>query len=191
MWINRGNSLHVLTEGSLLTILLFVAAVNQPAAVRAEQEGTRPEPFGFVFTSDAQRTLLHWFECDHCPPELLDRVVRLGPGVIPYLHAALVQGPTLVTLLNATRFLHRQYGKLVDYKISHPASSILPTQRDYVATHLSHLKVQYQVQAARALGAIGTPVAKTILETALQSTTSSTVKAVINDELKKTKVGVR
>jgi hypothetical protein len=191
MWINRENSLRVLRKGNLLALLLFVAEVSQPATIRAEQVDIKPESSGFVLSSDAQRTLLLWFECDQCPPELLDRVVSLGPGVVPYLYAALVQGPTLVTLLNATRFLHGQYGKLVDYKISHPDSFILPTERDYVVTHLSNLKVQYQVQAARALGAIGTPVAKASLEKALQSATSSTVKAVINDELKKTKVGVR
>jgi hypothetical protein len=190
MWINRGNTLRVLTGGNLLAILLFVAVVSQPATVRAEQDGAGQEPFGTVLTSDAQRTLLLWYECEHCPPQLLDRVVRLGPGVIPYLHTTLVHGPTLVTLLNATRFLHSQYGKLVDYKIRHPDQLILPTERDYVATHLSHLKVQYQVQAARALGAIGTPVAKTSLEKALLNTTSSTVRAVINDALKTIKVGV-
>ena len=176
--------MRVLKEVSLSTILLLLAAVSQPAIVWAENGNTEHEPFATALTSDAQRTLLLWLECDHCPPQLLDRVVRLGPEVIPYLHAALVQGASLVRRLDAAQSLHSQYGKLVDYKRTHPNSLSFPTERDYITTHLLHLTVQYQIRAARALGAIGTPVANDTLEEALQNTTSAEVKAAINHALK-------
>lgn len=179
--------MRVLKEISLSTILLLFAAVSQPATVWAESGNIEHKPFASVLTSDAQRTLLLWLECDHCPPELLDRVVGLGPGVIPYLRAALIQGPTLVRRLDAAQSLHSQYGKLVDYKRTHPNSLSFPTERDYITTHLLHLTVLYQIRAARALGAIGTPVAKDTLEEALQSTTSAAVKVPIKHALKTTK----
>lgn len=179
--------MRVFKEVSLSTIFLLLAAVSQPAIVWAEYGSTEHEPFASVLTSDAQRTLLLWLECDHCPPQLLDRVVRLGPEVIPYLRAALVQGVSSMRLLDAARSLRSQYGKLVDYKRTHPNSLSFPTERDYITTHLLHLTVQYQIRAARALGAIGTPVAKDALEEALQSTTSAAVKVAIKHALKTTK----
>ena len=179
--------MRVLKEVSLSTILLLVVAVSQPAAMWAESGSTEHEPFASVLTSDTQRILLLWLECDHCPPKLLDRVIHLGPGVIPYFHVALVQGASLTRQLDAARSLRSQYSKLVDYKRTHPNSLSFPTERDYITTHLLHLTVQYQIRAARALGAIGTPVAKDALEEALQSTTSAAVKVAIKHALKTTK----
>ena len=162
-----------------VSILLFLATITQPPALRAAS----PPTSSFVLTPNAQQTLLLWFECDHCPHRLLARVVQLGPGVVPYLDATLVYGPSLARLLDAAHFLHEQYAMLEQYEQTHPSSAPFPTKRDYIATHLLHLKVQYQIRAARALAAIGTPVAKQRLQNALQSATSSAVKAVINDAL--------
>ena len=178
--------MRVFASRRIITTLLFLVAVSQPLYVQADDVESEHEPLESVLTPNVQRTLLLWLECGHCTSELLDRVARLGPSVIPQLNTALTEGPSLATLLDASRFLHKQYMNLVAYKQSHPNSFNLPSERDYVATHLSHLRVQYQIHAAKALGVIGTPSAQKSLKRASQSTASSTVKAAINDALKTT-----
>src|SRR5262245_31460506 len=98
-------------------VAIFLVAVN-PVVVTAEHESHAP--MAVALTIDAQRTVFLWLECEHCPLALLNAVVGLGPGVVPYLDAALLTGPTSARLQQASNALHQEYAKLAQYKSTHP-----------------------------------------------------------------------
>lgn len=110
-------------------------------------------------------------------------MVRLGPKAVPFLSAALQDGPTMIELAPVTRFLQRRYADLRKYSSLHSDAPLRLTESEYISFHVSQLKTQYQIRAATALGAIGGPLAKQALEVSPDQPLSATVNRVVKQAL--------
>lgn len=106
---------------------------------------------------------------------------------MPYLACALYTGAPSGKLIPLAGFLKQRYGELLQYKATHSNAVISLSEHAYIATHLSHLQIQYQLRAAIALGAIGSPSAKLALEKALAHADldlSEVVRITVRETLK-------
>lgn len=115
-------------------------------------------------TTQTQKVLLEWLECEECTIAQLNAVVLLDKNEsIPYLAAALSDGPPLARVVIEGMRLKKRYPKLVQFKQSHP-DAVLIDERHYIQIHLDQLIIQYQLRAAIALGKIGGPLSKQALK---------------------------
>lgn len=147
------------------------AAPSDPAAERA---------------ADSRRIIVEWMECTECEHGELDRVVALGPDVIPSLRATLLQGPSNASKERMRLHLVDAHRKLVEYWRTHPPAAARPASQDeYVDTFMSNYQARYQAQAATALKSIGGPDARKALEEslALQPPLRDDVLRTVNESL--------
>lgn len=132
-----------------------------------------------------QSAVWNWLNCEECISSDLKAVVKLGAKVIPVLEKFLCNGATPAKMAASSHFLFQEYKKLLEFQQTIPDAPTLPSQHDYVRTHLVHLSVQYQVRAATALGAIATPQAIQSLHNACSLNLPNTVRDVIKEILGK------
>ncbi len=118
-------------------------------------------------TTQTQKALLEWLECEECTIAQLTAVVLLDRNEsVPYLAVALSAGPPLSRLVNEGNRLKKRYPELLKFKQSHP-DAVLIDERHYIQIHLAQLTIQYQLRAAIALGKIGGPLSIQALQMAL------------------------
>jgi hypothetical protein len=121
--------------------------------------------------SNARRVLVAYFECSECNESQLKNAADLGEYVVPSLRVTLEQGPSNARTERQRQFLSQAHKRIVTYRQTHPGPGPAPTADDeprFVQAFLANYKAQYQIRAATALAAIGTPDARQSLEQALQ-----------------------
>lgn len=130
-------------------------------------------------TTQTQKVLLEWFECEECTIAQLHAVVLLNKHEsVPYLAVALSNGPPPSRVVNEGRRLKNRYPKLVRFKQSHP-DAILIDERNYIQIYLDQFTIQYQLRAAIALGKIGGPLS----EQALRQTLNMGAPELVQEEI--------
>jgi hypothetical protein len=137
--------------------------------------------------TEARRTLVAWFECEECSNGELEAVVKLGQLAVPNLAAALRGGPSPASREKLRRHLLTTYQDLLRYQKTHPESKLPISEADYVKTYTENYIAQYQIRSAIALGSIGVPEARRVLEEASKVHVRADVKAVLEGISKKTK----
>jgi hypothetical protein len=125
--------------GALLGFVLAVAACARP-------------------TPEERRTVDRWLLCEECVDGELDSVVALGDRAVRILEAAL-RGPSADRRDNMRQQVEAMYRGMRD--------TVISFQR-YADHFASNYVASYQSRAAIALGAIGTPHARKILDGALR-----------------------
>ena len=156
----------MLAIGAILHPIIAPAAADIPSSGSCAE---MVEPFGspLELSPVVRTTLLNWLDCEECTGPSLKAVKELGPSVVPYLACTLYTGAPSGKLVPLARFLKQRYGELLQYKATHSDAVVSLSESAYIATHLSHLQIQYQLRAATALGAIGSPSARLALKKAL------------------------
>lgn len=176
--------MNVPTRTHLLATLLVVVGLSYPGKAHSAETLGPPEEQTFA----VHRTILNWLDCEECTAAQLQAVIRLGPKAVPFLAAALHQGPTFVALVSLTRFLKRRYAELQKYKATHQDAPLPLNEREYIELHVSQLTTQYQIRAATALGAVGGPSARLALEQAMDLELPEVVRSVVKDALSRISV---
>lgn len=137
--------------------------------------------------TDARRAMVEYFECAECNEGQLSRVTSLGDYAVPSLSATLKNGPSNASIERMRQHLIEQHQRIVAYRATHPGPEPAPTpdeQPRFVQMFLDNYKARYQVRAATALAAIGTPDARKALEESLQGDRlRSDVRDVVNGAL--------
>jgi len=130
-------------------------------------------------TTQTQKVLLEWFECEECTIGQLQAVVLLNKyQSVPSLAEALSIGPQPSRIVIEDSRLKKRYAELVEFKQSHP-DTLLIDKRSFIKIHLAQLTTQYQLRAAIALGQIGGPLSKQALEQASNMDAPELVKEEI------------
>lgn len=131
----------------------------------------------------SQSTVWNWLNCEECTSDQLKAVVKLGTRVVPVLQKFLCNGATSAQMSISRHFLFQDYKELSEFQQTLPNAPKLPSEHDYVKTHLIHLSVQYQIRAATALGVIGSPQAIQALKNSLTTDLPDTVRSVVKEIL--------
>jgi hypothetical protein len=111
-------------------------------------------------------TLVAWLDCVECTPAQLDAVKALGDQTVPDFRSLLLSGPSDTRLASERQRLKVAYQALKDYERRHPQNSVQGTEQQYVDQYLSQFALRYRLRAAKALGAIATPGARSVLQDA-------------------------
>jgi HEAT repeat protein len=109
--------------------------------------------------AEIRSIIVAWLECDECSEGELAAVVKLGQAAVPSLAASLRDGPSPARREQLRRHLEESHARLKDR--SRTSAAV------YVPRYTENLVALYRVRAARALSAIGGPVARQALEDAL------------------------
>jgi hypothetical protein len=137
--------------------------------------------------TDARRSMVAYFECGECNDGQLQRVASLGDYAVPSLSATLKNGPSNASNERMRLHLVEQHRRIVEYRRTHSGPARAPTPDDepqFVRQFLDNYKARYQIRAATALAAIGTPDARKALEESLQGDRlRSDVRDVVNEAL--------
>jgi len=137
--------------------------------------------------TEARRAMVEYFECGECTDGQLKRVASLGDYAVPSLSATLQSGPSNASIERMRQHLSEQHQRIVEYRRDHAGPARAPTPDDepqFVRQYLDNYKARYQVRAATALAAIGSPDARKALEESLQGDRlRSDVRDVVNEAL--------
>lgn len=118
--------------------------------------------------TDAERgTVNRWLLCEECSDGELDSVVALGGGIVGLLGQTL-RGPTPDRFENVRRQALTSYRSLVE-EAQTSGGAVSVGEAVYVRNFLENYVATYQVRSAVALGRIGTPGARNLLVSAMQS----------------------
>lgn len=126
-----------------------------PPTTAQPPAGTRPE-------------VIAWLDCVECGAELKQIRTR-GDLVVPDLRAVLLSGPSRDRLDRQQQHLKKTYRALKEYEQKHPQQKVPLSEGEYVQLYEQKYILLNRTRAARALGAIGTPLAKGALTDALKT----------------------
>jgi hypothetical protein len=139
----------------LLPIVVCVACSRTPAS-----PATQP-PRSPLYNPPP---VVAWLDCVECTQAQLDAVAAQGDAAVPELKDILFNGPPAPRLKGQQGYLERRYQTLKDYERLHPDQTVpWATQQAYVQAYLQKFVLLNRGRAARALGAIGTRMAKDTL----------------------------
>ena len=181
---SRLSNSSPLCIGKLLCLCIFALLPLWPTEALTEQPPDPPtstSPKDLLLT---ERTVLTWLECEECTAEQLNAVIRLGPPALPFLKSGLSVGPSDDRRKQLTLHLRHEYKNLLDYRASHRDSTIPLSENQYVNAHAVNLTNQYGTRSATALGAIGGPIAKAILQKSQQEELTEVVRDAVQQALK-------
>ena len=168
-----------------LVALFFLTHWNIPETASAEAD---PDQSVEEFDKN-QDIILAWLECEECQYGELKSVVALGKLAVPSLAAALQVGPSPASLEELRLYLIETYQQLQREQLIQRKHRLW-TVDQYVNEYLQTYMNLYQVRAAKALGTICTPDAKTALVKNLPDTKSATVMAAVEAAQKMCRVPI-
>jgi hypothetical protein len=114
--------------------------------------------------------LVAWLDCVECTPAQLDAVKALGDQAVPDFRRLLLSGPNDAELQRERQRLRTAYQAMKDYERRHPDNAVQQTEQQYIDLYLRQFVLRYRLRAAKALGAIATPSARTALQDAQKLT---------------------
>jgi hypothetical protein len=135
-----------------------------------------------------QQIITAWLECEECTERQLFAVRSLGKAAVPTLTAILKDGPSWITLVQLYHYLKESYRKVQQHQQAAHKPPNPITEDQYVRLHLEGAVKLYQVRAAKALKAIGGPVAQQALTDALHMNLPSSVAIIVKESLKESEV---
>ena len=139
-------------------VLFSVPTSAQPA--RPAQPTAPP-------TTDSR--VVSWLDCIECSPAELDVLVKQGDAIVPALRQVLLNGPSQDRVDEKRRHLESTYRSMKQYEQKRPDRAVTLTEQQYIALYQEKFVLLNRSRAARALGAIGTPQARTALAQALNA----------------------
>lgn len=148
-------------------LILIVAGGDSDAASRALRHQPAP-PTTAQPPAGTQPEVIAWLDCVECGAEL-KRIASRGDQVVPDLRAVLLSGPSKDRLDRQQQHLKKTYRALKEYERQHPQQKVPLSEGEYVQLYEQKYVLLNRTRAARALGAIGTPLAKGALTDALKT----------------------
>jgi hypothetical protein len=131
--------------------------------------------------SDPQRTVDLWMNCEECTAGELQAVVKLGAAAIPSLTESLLNGVPKARRDAHGQFLAKRYQALKEYEKSHPDPPVAQSEQEFVNRYLDKYESLQRIRAARALGLIGGPRGRAVLDQALKLKLKPEVLAVVKE----------
>ncbi len=132
-----------------------------------------------------RKAVVAWLECEECTEGELEAVARYGELAVPTLGAALERGPSPASLEKYQLHLESTYQKMVEYARTHEEIKLEQSQDEYVKMYLENYRANYAVRSAQALGKVGGPEARRLLDAASKRKTREDVDAVVLDAARK------
>jgi hypothetical protein len=153
----------------LRTLLLILVAAGGVADASAQQSQKPPRS-----TPPPTPTLpevIAWLDCVECDAELkkLRSLDNPDKQLVPELRIVLLDGPSKDRLDRQERHLEKTYSALKEYEKDHPKQRVPLGPSEYVQLYRQKYIELNRSRAARALGVIGTPLAKGALADALKA----------------------
>jgi hypothetical protein len=149
-----------------LLILVVAGGYSEASSWSLRQQPapppTTPPPAG------TRTEVIAWLDCVECGAELKQIAAR-GDQVVPDLRAILLSGPSKDRLDRQQQHLKKTYRALKEYEAQHPQQKVPLEEGEYVQLYERKYVLLNRSRAARALGAIGTPLAKGALADALKT----------------------
>ena len=170
--------------------MLVLLIICSQSSYAADVDSSNPSPSFPVPTlketemERIQQIITAWLECEECTEGQLNAVRGLGKAAVPTLVATLKDGPPPVTLVQLKNYLKDSYRKVQQHQQVTQKPPISITEDRYVHLHLEGAVELYQIRAAKALRAIGVPVAHQALKDALQMNLPSNVALFVKQSMK-------
>lgn len=174
-----------------ILVLLIIGSQSSFAADIGSSDPSRSFPVPTLRETEIERIqqiITAWLECEECTEGQLSAVRGLGKVAVPTLEAILKDGPPSVILVDLTRYLKDSYRKVQQHQQATHKPPISITEDRYVHLHREGAVELYQIRAAKALRAIGSPAAQQALQDALQTDLPSHVALFVKQSMKAAEV---
>jgi hypothetical protein len=155
----------------LQTVLLIFIAAGGSADASGRPAQTPPTRTPTAPPKVTRQEVIALLDCVECDAVLkkLAPLEKVDSQVVSELRDVLLNGPSQDRLDRQQRHLKKTYDALKEYARQHPPQKVPLSEGEYVQLYGQKYILLNRTRAARALGAIGTPLAKAALTEALKS----------------------